>query len=157
MFHSHDKVLEALTICHENALLKQQHVYSEEQLMYAVLPVGPTRFDPIIEGLRTGESHAQLRVACLQLVNVLVCTPDELDFRMHLRNEIMRAGLTHIFEVSCCFLVECQQKSLFLLHLQKSKFNRRINLILVEFCLAIKLMSIDFLDNESYRHNNNYL
>jgi len=68
--------------------------------MFAVLPVGPTRFDPIIEGLRTGESHAQLRVACLQLVNVLVCTPDELDFRMHLRNEIMRAGLTHIFEVS---------------------------------------------------------
>uniref|UniRef100_H2Z891 Diaphanous related formin 1 n=1 Tax=Ciona savignyi TaxID=51511 RepID=H2Z891_CIOSA len=67
-------------------------------LVYAVLPVGPSRFDAIIDGLRSGEKWSQLRVACLQLVNVLVCTPDELDFRMHLRNEIMRAGLIHNLE-----------------------------------------------------------
>ena len=91
-----------MTICHENALLKQQHAYTEEQQMYAVLPVGPTRFDRIIEGLKAGESFNQVKVACLQLVNVLVCTPDELDFRMHLRNEFMRAGLIHILEVSLC-------------------------------------------------------
>lgn len=97
--YSHDKVLEALTICHENTLFHHQHVYTEDQQMYAVLPVGPTRFDPIIEGLRSGEKLPQLRIACLQLVNVLVCTPDELDFRMHLRNEIMRAGFIHILEV----------------------------------------------------------
>ena len=92
-------MLEALTVCHENTLLQQQNILSEEQQAHAVLPVGPSRFDPIIDGLRNSEQWPQLRVACLQLVNVLVWTPEELDFRLHLRNEIMRAGLLHILEV----------------------------------------------------------
>ena len=99
MYFRHEKVLEALTICHENTLLSQQHLYTEEQRKNAILPVGPSRFDSIVDGLRSGEKYPQLRIACLQLVNVLICSPDELDFRMHLRNEIMRAGLVHIFEV----------------------------------------------------------
>merc|ERR1712212_1436041 len=40
----HEKVLEALTICHENTLLSQQHLYTEEQRKNAILPVGPSRF-----------------------------------------------------------------------------------------------------------------
>ena len=73
---------------------------TKEQKKNAILPVGPSRFDPIIEGLRGHEKYPQLRVACLQLVNVLVCTPEELDFRMHLRGEFMRAGLQDCYEVS---------------------------------------------------------
>lgn len=33
-----------------------------------------------------------LQVACLQMINALVATPDDLDFRLHLRNEIIREG-----------------------------------------------------------------
>lgn len=32
-------------------------------------------------------------MACVQLVNALVSTPDDLDFRLHLRNEFVREGL----------------------------------------------------------------
>lgn len=92
----HDKVLTAITVCHENSLL--QHIPHPNRAGpgTAVLPAGTSRFAAIIEGLRSSEQLPLLSVACLQLVNVLVCTPDELDFRFHLRNEIMRAGLIHI-------------------------------------------------------------
>jgi len=93
----HERVLEALTVCHENKMLNSLPL-TKEQKKNAILPVGPSRFDPIIEGLRGHEKYPQLRVACLQLVNVLVCTPEELDFRMHLRGEFMRAGLQDCYE-----------------------------------------------------------
>ncbi|GLD60617.1 protein diaphanous homolog 3-like isoform X1, partial [Lates japonicus] len=35
-------------------------------------------------------------VACMQLINALVTSPDELDFRLHIRNEFMRCGLKEI-------------------------------------------------------------
>jgi len=95
--NGHERVLEALTVCHEKWLQQQLCLFTDEQKKNAVLPVGSSRFDAIIEGLRSGEKYTQLRVACLQLVNALICTPDEVDFRMHLRNEIMRAGLIHNF------------------------------------------------------------
>lgn len=41
-----------------------------------------------------------LQVVCLQLINAIVATPDDLEFRLHLRNEIMRAGLMDILDVS---------------------------------------------------------
>jgi len=97
----HDKVLEGLTICHENLMLSVAPPGDKYHKQHAVLPVGPSRFDPLIEGLRsndTTQTGIQLKVACLQLVNVLVCTPVDIDFRMHIRNEIMRAGLIHCFE-----------------------------------------------------------
>jgi len=98
----HDKVLEGLTICHENLMLSMVPSSGDKyKKQHAVLPVGPSRFDPLIEGLRsndTTQTGIQLKVACLQLVNVLVCTPMDIDFRMHIRNEIMRAGLIHCFE-----------------------------------------------------------
>jgi len=39
---------------------------------------------------------SEFQNACLQLINALVTQPDELDFRMHLRNEIVRTGLTSL-------------------------------------------------------------
>ena len=34
-----------------------------------------------------------IQTACLQLINAIVSTPDDLDFRLHLRNEFVRTGL----------------------------------------------------------------
>ena len=41
-----------------------------------------------------------LKVACLTLTNALISTPEDLDFRMHLRNEFMRVGLLDVLEAS---------------------------------------------------------
>ncbi|XP_030627945.1 protein diaphanous homolog 3-like [Chanos chanos] len=55
---------------------------------------GTGRFSPIVQGL--GDRSVQLQVACMQLINALVTSPDELDFRLHIRNEFMRCGLREI-------------------------------------------------------------
>ncbi len=38
----------------------------------------------------------------MQLINAIVSTPDDLDFRLHLRNEFMRTGLIDALEVKFC-------------------------------------------------------
>uniref|UniRef100_A0A671MZD9 Protein diaphanous homolog 2-like n=1 Tax=Sinocyclocheilus anshuiensis TaxID=1608454 RepID=A0A671MZD9_9TELE len=53
------------------------------------------RFAPIVEGLENHEAQ-QLQGACMQLINALVTSPDDLDFRIHLRNEFLRCGLKKI-------------------------------------------------------------
>ncbi|XP_069026633.1 protein diaphanous homolog 2 isoform X5 [Embiotoca jacksoni] len=53
------------------------------------------RFAPIVEGLENHEAQ-QLQVACMQLINALVTSPEDLDFRIHLRNEFLRCGLKKI-------------------------------------------------------------
>ncbi|XP_072190122.1 protein diaphanous homolog 2 isoform X2 [Excalfactoria chinensis] len=53
------------------------------------------RFSPVVEGLENHE-FIQLQVACMQLINALVTSPEELDFRIHLRNEFLRCGLKKI-------------------------------------------------------------
>ncbi|XP_061130437.1 protein diaphanous homolog 2 isoform X4 [Syngnathus typhle] len=53
------------------------------------------RFAPIVEGLENHDAQ-QLQVACMQLINALVTSPDDLDFRIHLRNEFLRCGLKKI-------------------------------------------------------------
>jgi len=42
-------------------------------------------------------------VACLQFINAIVSTPEDLEFRGHLRNEIMRAGMYDVIDVSYLF------------------------------------------------------
>ncbi|XP_067852983.1 protein diaphanous homolog 2 isoform X2 [Heptranchias perlo] len=73
-----DKILEAITTAAEQ--------YNRE------------RFAPIVEGLDNHEA-LQLQVACMQLINALVTSPDDLDFRIHLRNEFLRCGLKKILPV----------------------------------------------------------
>ncbi|GFR61951.1 diaphanous-related formin [Elysia marginata] len=70
--NGHEKALEGITVCGE--------IRSQE------------RFLPIISGLSMRDNPA-MQVACIQLVNAIVSAPDDLDFRMHLRNEFMRTGL----------------------------------------------------------------
>ncbi|XP_064165909.1 protein diaphanous homolog 3-like [Anguilla rostrata] len=69
-----EKVLEAITVAGERR--------------------GVERFGPIVQGLR--DRSVQLQVACMQLINALVTSPDDLDFRLHIRNEFMRCGLKEL-------------------------------------------------------------
>lgn len=75
----HEKALEGITVCGEIR--------------------GRDRFIPIIMGLGMMD-NTPMQVACIQLVNALVSTPDDLDFRLHLRNEFMRTGIIDLISVS---------------------------------------------------------
>ncbi|KAJ8003435.1 hypothetical protein DPEC_G00148290 [Dallia pectoralis] len=81
------KLLSAICIVGEENTL--------EKVLEAITAAGHRRaierFSPIVEGLR--DHSVQLQVACMQLINALVTSPDELDFRLHIRNEFMRSGL----------------------------------------------------------------
>ncbi|KAM9461087.1 protein diaphanous homolog 3 [Clarias gariepinus] len=69
-----------------------------EKVLEAITSAGErketSRFSPIVQGLT--DRSVQLQVACMQLINALVTSPDELDFRLHIRNEFMRCGLREI-------------------------------------------------------------
>jgi len=54
---------------------------------------------------RVNNSHFILQVACVQLINAIVSQPDDLDFRLHLRNEFMRTGMIDALEVRCPVLL----------------------------------------------------
>lgn len=77
--NGHEKILEAITI---GAEIEKRE-----------------RFTPIIEGLRT--NNDPLRVACLQLINALLSNNEDLDFRLHLRNEFFRCGFYDVWEKLC--------------------------------------------------------
>ncbi|XP_070824516.1 protein diaphanous homolog 3-like [Chaetodon trifascialis] len=84
------KLLSAICIVGEENTL--------EKVLEAITTAGEwrtiERFIPIVQGLR--DRSVQLQVACMQLINALVTSPDELDFRLHIRNEFMRCGLREI-------------------------------------------------------------
>ena len=75
----HEKTLEAITIAGEMR--------------------GSERFAPIVQGLLV-KHNEPLRTNCMALINAIISTAEELDFRMHLRNEFMRVGLIDIIDVS---------------------------------------------------------
>uniref|UniRef100_A0A3B4DXF1 Diaphanous-related formin 3 n=1 Tax=Pygocentrus nattereri TaxID=42514 RepID=A0A3B4DXF1_PYGNA len=84
------KLLSAICIVGEENTL--------EKVLEAITSAGErlemNRFSPIVQGL--ADRSVQLQVACMQLINALVTSPDELDFRLHIRNEFMRCGLREI-------------------------------------------------------------
>ncbi|XP_058132581.1 protein diaphanous homolog 3 [Dasypus novemcinctus] len=84
------KLLSAVCIVGEESIL--------EEVLDALTSAGEERkidrFSSIVEGLR--HNSVQLQVACMQLINALVTSPDDLDLRLHIRNEFMRCGLKEI-------------------------------------------------------------
>uniref|UniRef100_A0A2I3H1D6 Diaphanous related formin 3 n=1 Tax=Nomascus leucogenys TaxID=61853 RepID=A0A2I3H1D6_NOMLE len=84
------KLLSAVCIVGEESIL--------EEVLEALTSAGEEkkidRFFCIVEGLQ--HNSVQLQVACMQLINALVTSPDDLDFRLHIRNEFMRCGLKEI-------------------------------------------------------------
>uniref|UniRef100_A0AAY4DPX9 Diaphanous related formin 1 n=1 Tax=Denticeps clupeoides TaxID=299321 RepID=A0AAY4DPX9_9TELE len=49
------------------------------------------RFQPLLSGMK--KPNIVLKTVCMQLVNALMTRADELDFRIHIRSELMRLGL----------------------------------------------------------------
>ncbi|XP_060047409.1 protein diaphanous homolog 3 [Erinaceus europaeus] len=90
------KLLSAVCIVGEESIL--------EEVLEALTSAGEERkidrFSSIVEGLR--HNSVQLQVACMQLINALVTSPDDLDFRLHIRNEFMRCGLKEILPNLSC-------------------------------------------------------
>ncbi|KAG1949889.1 protein diaphanous [Pimephales promelas] len=84
------KLLSAICIVGEENILEKVL----EAITTATEGRGVARFNPIVQGLSV--RSVQLQVACMQLINALVTSPDELDFRLHIRNEFMRCGLREI-------------------------------------------------------------
>lgn len=60
---------------------------------------GINRFEPILAALKK-TNNPMLQLACLQFINAIVNTPDDVDFKIHLRNEFMRGGLDEVLTVS---------------------------------------------------------
>ncbi|XP_073899387.1 protein diaphanous homolog 3 isoform X3 [Castor canadensis] len=87
------KLLSAVCIVGEESIL--------EEVLEALTSAGEERkigrFSSIVEGLQ--HNSVQLQVACMQLINALVTSPDDLDFRLHIRNEFMRCGLKEILPI----------------------------------------------------------
>ncbi|XP_073732265.1 protein diaphanous homolog 3 isoform X1 [Misgurnus anguillicaudatus] len=84
------KLLSAICIVGEENTLEKVL----EAITTATERRGVARFSPIVQGL--SDRSVQLQVACMQLINALVTSPDELDLRLHIRNEFMRCGLREI-------------------------------------------------------------
>ncbi|XP_043389635.1 protein diaphanous homolog 3 isoform X1 [Chelonia mydas] len=90
------KLLSAICIVGEENILEK----ILEALTTAAEERNIDRFSPVVEGLQ--DNSVQLQVACMQLINALVTSPDDLDFRLHIRNEFMRSGLKEILPQLTC-------------------------------------------------------
>ncbi|XP_053574582.1 protein diaphanous homolog 1 [Bombina bombina] len=55
------------------------------------------RFKPLLDGLRSGTPVA-LKVSCMLLINAIISQGEELDFRVHIRSELMRSGLNSMLK-----------------------------------------------------------
>ncbi|XP_030836486.1 protein diaphanous homolog 2 isoform X3 [Strongylocentrotus purpuratus] len=70
-----------------------------EKVLSALTEVGESksspRFSPIVEALHL-EDNPQLMCVCMQLVNAIISNPEDLDFRLHLRNEFLRTGMSNL-------------------------------------------------------------
>uniref|UniRef100_A0A452H1Z9 Uncharacterized protein n=1 Tax=Gopherus agassizii TaxID=38772 RepID=A0A452H1Z9_9SAUR len=88
------KILSAICIVGEENIL--------DKLLEAITTAAERnnreRFSSVVQGLENHEA-LQLQVACMQFINALVTSPEDLDFRIHLRNEFLRCGLKKILPV----------------------------------------------------------
>ncbi|XP_077142640.1 protein diaphanous homolog 2 isoform X1 [Ranitomeya variabilis] len=85
------KILSAICIVGEDNILEKLL----EAISIAAEISNKERFTPIVEGLENHEAlHVQ--VSCMQFINALLTSPEDLDFRIHLRNEFLRCGLKQI-------------------------------------------------------------
>ncbi|PKK32548.1 diaphanous-related formin 3, transcript variant X2 [Columba livia] len=114
------KLLSAMCIVGEENILEK----ILEAITAAAEERNVDRFSPIVEGLQ--DNSVQLQVACMQLINALVTSPDDLDFRLHIRNEFMRSGLKEILPRLKCIKNEA-------LDIQLKVFNEHKEEDMIEF------------------------
>ncbi|CAM5076873.1 unnamed protein product, partial [Natator depressus] len=123
------KLLSAICIVGEENILEK----ILEALTTAAEERNIDRFSPVVEGLQ-GNS-VQLQVACMQLINALVTSPDDLDFRLHIRNEFMRSGLKEILPQLTCIKNDA-------LDIQLKVFNEHKEEDMIEFSHRLEDISI---------------
>ncbi|MCJ8735748.1 hypothetical protein PDJAM_G00251050 [Pangasius djambal] len=70
----HERVLESITVLAEERDIE--------------------RFQPLLSGMH--KSNIALKGGCMQLINALISRGEELDFRIHIRSELMRLGLREL-------------------------------------------------------------
>ncbi|XP_064030435.1 protein diaphanous homolog 3 isoform X3 [Pogoniulus pusillus] len=114
------KLLSAMCIVGEENILEK----ILEAITAAAEERNVDRFSPIVEGLQ--DNSVQLQVACMQLINALVTSPDDLDFRLHIRNEFMRSGLKDVLPQLRCIKNEA-------LDIQLKVFNEHKEEDMIEF------------------------
>ncbi|XP_037531214.1 protein diaphanous homolog 1 [Nematolebias whitei] len=54
------------------------------------------RFQPLLSGINN--QNIALKAGCMQLINALISRGEELDFRIHIRSELLRLGLRDILK-----------------------------------------------------------
>lgn len=74
---SHERVLEAIT---EEAEKQDNE-----------------RFQPLLLGMN--KPNIALKNGCMQLINALISRGEELDYRIHIRSELLRLGLRDLLTV----------------------------------------------------------
>uniref|UniRef100_A0A803YL34 Diaphanous related formin 3 n=1 Tax=Meleagris gallopavo TaxID=9103 RepID=A0A803YL34_MELGA len=114
------KLLSAMCIVGEESILEK----ILEAITAAAEERNVDRFSPIVEGLQ--DNSVQLQVACMQLINALVTSPEDLDFRLHIRNEFIRSGLKEILPQLKCIKNEA-------LDIQLKVFNEHKEEDMIEF------------------------
>uniref|UniRef100_A0A8C9XF32 Diaphanous related formin 1 n=1 Tax=Sander lucioperca TaxID=283035 RepID=A0A8C9XF32_SANLU len=77
LFCSHERVLEAITEEAERRDIE--------------------RFQPLLAGMNN--HNIALKGGCMQLINALISRGEELDFRIHIRSELLRLGLRDLLTV----------------------------------------------------------
>ncbi|XP_028397686.1 protein diaphanous homolog 1-like [Dendronephthya gigantea] len=86
------KLMAALCLVDHSKALQVMTIYGESEENEK-----RGRFFKVLFALKDSDS-VQLKVACVQFINALVSKPDDLDFRLHLRNEFLRGGLTEVLK-----------------------------------------------------------
>ncbi|CAB0007521.1 unnamed protein product [Nesidiocoris tenuis] len=100
----HSKVLEAISMNGEFkdaerfAPIVQGLQINNEQLK-VICKTPMYQYSRIIRySVLTTLSYPRFQVVCLQFINAIITTPDEVDFKIHLRNEFMRNGLYDLMD-----------------------------------------------------------
>ncbi len=100
----HEKTLEAITIAGEMRGVTSGTTGKTAStglitIIIWLLSAGGSgeRFGPIVQGLLV--DNEQLRTNCMTLTNAIITSPEDVDFRMHLRNEFLREGLLDVLHV----------------------------------------------------------
>uniref|UniRef100_A0A667Y729 Diaphanous related formin 1 n=1 Tax=Myripristis murdjan TaxID=586833 RepID=A0A667Y729_9TELE len=82
------KLLSAISILdhHDNLHERVLEAITEEAERHDI-----ERFQPLLDGMK--KSNIALKGGCMQLINALISRGEELDFRIHIRSELLRLGL----------------------------------------------------------------
>ncbi|XP_044261332.1 protein diaphanous isoform X1 [Tribolium madens] len=87
------KILAALCFLEDNS----SSTLGTDKMLAAITKVADAkdmpRFMPIVNAITKSRNNADLQSMCFQFINALLSQTDDFEFRMHLRNEIVRNGL----------------------------------------------------------------